>query len=331
MLYAHDNLPCTFSEPREQNWRGRQFRITPAHNYGSPFISFLLVSYIGIPEATIATTYEGYDSVQQLENFENVTMSLYAHRGGDWPERQLRTLQTVLDLVDSYGFDIMTPGSEIVLLTDAPSHDLELLDWVINNATGRNVCISFYLSINGHSDYWEPYYKIAKETGGTIEESIDETAFLRFNEKHECGKCARFYNIPTVKDPSKFCNPPEIILDGRKKRLASHGTEQHCHYFTTSLLTTTLTVYGYTEEDVMIVTDPNRQETHVITNIMGEKIYWESFPVSGRWSVCVEAGTLTISVDTTDTVNSILQYITPLGIAQPPELSINYSPPPACT
>ena len=207
----------------------------------------------------------------------------------------------------------MIPGSEIVLLTDATSHEEELKSSVIIKAKERQVCISFYLS---HTS-WLPYTEISEQTGGHTVTTIDGSAFLAFQEEHDYGQCAKLHSLP--------------VFTGRRKRLAfssTYATEQQCHSFTTSLLTTKLKVYGYTSEDTMIVTDPREVEIHVI-NIRGEKIYEKTSPISGRWSVCVEAGTLTISVDTTDKINAILQHIKPLGVLS--ILSLSHSPPSACT
>ena len=269
--------------------------------------------YAGIPAATIATTRNGLASIDELEHFLSETDSLEAYNGGDGPERQLQALLTILDLKASDGSPVMIPGSEIVLLTDASSHDEKLKSFVINNANESKVCISFYLSFTN----WAPYIEISAKTGGTTVQGIDQDAFLSFEAEHVYGQCAEFRNLPT--------------FTGRRKRLAfssSYATEQRCHSFTTSLLTTKLKVYGYTSEDTMIVRDPHELEIHVI-NIRGEKIYEKTSPISGRWSVCVENGILTISVDTTDKINSILQYIKPLGVL--PILSFSHSPPTACT
>ena len=248
-----------------------------------------------------------YDATVALENFLREAESLYAYNGGDGPERQLRTLLTILNLLDSDGLTVMIPGSEIVLLTDAPSHEPELEDEIIIKAVEQKVCISFYLS----DTTFPAYNRISEQTGGVIVNSIDRTSFLTFDENHDYGQCARFYG-----------------LSKRKKRQASSSYEQRCHYFTTSLLTTQLIVHGYTSEPEMIITDPNEHETHVFTNIGGGKLYRKSFPVAGAWNACVETGTLTISVEKKDEINSLLQFIKPVEDSS--ELTLSYIPPPAC-
>ena len=177
----------------------------------------------GIPAATIATTYNGIESVSELEELSRQTESLIANGGGDGPERQFRALLTILMLRDSYGLEVMIPGSEIVLLTDATSHDPGLEDDVINKARELKVCISFFLSYSA----WGPYTRIAAQTGGVIEHSIridpDHDSFRNFNNTHDFGQCARFYDLDSETP----------IIGSRKKRSAatpSFTTEQRCHY-----------------------------------------------------------------------------------------------------
>ena len=50
---------------------------------------FYNVIVLGIPEATVATTYKKATSLTELELFLNATESMHVHDGGDGPERQL--------------------------------------------------------------------------------------------------------------------------------------------------------------------------------------------------------------------------------------------------
>ena len=254
----------------------------------------------------------------ELETFLTATNHLYAHDGGDTPERQLRALLATLMVQHDEGFgpySVMIPGSEIVLLTDAPSHDPDLEDDVITKANAQQVCISFYLSGLSDTDSAQ-YDRIAAATGGKVVNSIDHTSFRRFDDEHNYGQCAWFYELPT-RDQKK-----------RAVSTSSYDTEQRCHYFTTSLLTDTLTVQSYTTQASMIVTKPNGEELNIITNFRGDKVYRDTAPLSGQWSVCVGTGTLTISVHITDSINPILQYLTSTSTSL--GVSLQYSPPPAC-
>ena len=269
---------------------------------------------IGIPAATVASTY-GKVEFTGLEELRNEINSLHANGGGDIPERQLRALKAILLLNDPDGMPVMTPGSEIILLTDANSHDAELVDMVIALARERKVCISFYLS----DTIWDPYPRIAEETGGVIAHSIvySYDPIRNFDDVHDHGQCARFYVLDDVPVPLK------------KKRAAvtpSFDTAQRCHRFTVSFFATSLTVQGFTSQPVMIVTRPDSEVVQVRANIMGNKVYRETKPTPGEYSVCVETGTLTVSLDITDSMSSIFQFLTQTEDT----FSLKNSPPPAC-
>ncbi|CAI8010970.1 hypothetical protein GBAR_LOCUS7142 [Geodia barretti] len=123
--------------------------------------------------------------------------------------------------------------------------------------------------------------------------------------------------------------PPTI--DPRKKRAvvtSSFNTEQRCHYFTTSSLATSLTALGFTSQGAVIVTTPGLEEVRVIGNIRGEKLYRAVNPPAGQWSICVETGTLTISLDITNSIHSIFKFLK----SDEDSFSVRSSPPPpACT
>ena len=55
----------------------------------------------------------------------------------DGPERQFKTIKNVLTLKDTYGIDVLVPGSELVLITDATSHDEELISVIIKLARAK--------------------------------------------------------------------------------------------------------------------------------------------------------------------------------------------------
>ena len=259
----------------------------------------------------------GFDSVTQLEVLREETEDLGADGGGDGPERQFKALLRILSLPDPSepSLPVMTPGSEIVLLTDATSHDAELESNVTALARERKVCISFYLS----EVTWDPYTTIAAQTGGVIVNSIQRESFREFDDVHNYGQCAIFHGLA----------PDATPLVGKKKRAAvtpSFSTAQGCHRFTVSLFATSLTVQGFTSQPVMIVTRPDSEVVQVRANIMGNKEYRETKPTPGEYSVCVETGTLTVSLDITDSMSSIFQYLT----LTEGTFSLHNSPPPAC-
>lgn len=232
------------------------------------------------------------------------------HLGGDEKERQLLALLATLNARDQDGFAAMTPGSQIVLLTDAPSHNVDHLQKVIDQAVSQNVCINFFLSITR----WEGYWRIANETGGTVVSSIHQTSVREFNRTHSAGQCADHYGLKYVRQKRSLSSPNEIT--------------EKCKYFNTSLFTTKVIVTVDTTQDFMRVTKPDGNDVHMFSNPQGEKIFHESAPQSGQYSVCVEDGTLTITVEKTENMSTIVQYLN--RVENSTEVFLRRAPPPAC-
>ena len=222
--------------------------------------------------------------------------------GGDCPERGLEALQAMLEVRDNDGFEAMVPGSQIVLLTDAPSHTPPgLMDSVIKRAFQQNVCISTFLSISGgcQQSQAETMYKtLAVETGGAIIGSIDQSGFTGFESAQQFINCAEFYSLTP--------NP-----NGRKKRmtegLVTFQTEQKCHTFTSSLLTD-VKLTAHTTQRTVIVTPPSGEPVKIPVVFSVGAIFSSSNPTCGEWSVCVETGTLTLTLQTTDRIDAIIRY-----------------------
>ena len=248
-----------------------------------------------------------------------------ANGGGDCPERQLDALLETLKVRDPDGYEAMIPGSEIVLLTDAPSHATELEKLVIDEAMVSKVCISFFLSLTGgciHEAGQRMYERIANSTGGTVASSISQDGFLDFASSHDYGKCANKYDLPQ-------------LFGQRKKRQTSslsssdtYNSEQECHNFSTSLFTTAVKVTGHTSQHSVIVTKPNGERITVPTIHRVGAVFRDPTPLSGEWSVCVDNGTLTITLENKDGMDNILKYLRP--IANSSEFAIRHTPPPAC-
>ena len=256
----------------------------------------------------------------ELQELFRVSQDLRAHGGGNRPERQLKALLATLVVThpltdgDEREVEVMAPASEIVLLTDAPSHDSELEPDVISRAREKNVCISFFLS--DFRPDMALYQRIADATGGTVIKSITRDAFRHFNSSHDYSQCARFYGIP-------------VSEDRKKRQTSSSSTEQQCHHFNTSLFTTAVKATGHTSQHSgsVIVTKPNGERITVPSIYWVDAVFRDN-PLSGEWSVCVSTGTLTITLENTDRMDNILQYLRP--IASSGTFAIKYTPPPAC-
>ena len=245
--------------------------------------------YVGIPEATVART-DGPNAIKELQDFLDEVDRMRPHLGGDDPERQLRALQATLDARNSDGIAVMIPGSQIVLLTDAPTHDEERLGNVIERAVDQKVCINFFLSYSN----WTGYWTIASKTGGTVVQSLDRTSIRTFNYSHSANQCAVHYKLQFDHQIKKRSAP------------SPDNTAKKCKYFSTSLFTTKVSLTVNTTADLMRVTKPDGDET----NAQGEKTFHDPTPQSGLYSVCVDNETLTITVEKTENMSAIVKYLT---------------------
>lgn len=93
-------------------------------------------------------TYANSHFAPQLFDFYESVQSLHAFGGGDEPEYALYAMQQGLRAVSKESFELMVEGSQMVVLTDAPSKQKELVKDVIYEAVRRKVCIHFFTSDN---------------------------------------------------------------------------------------------------------------------------------------------------------------------------------------
>ena len=277
------------------------------------------ITPLGIHTPTIASTYneEGL-SLTELNNFRIVTEGLYARGGGDCPERQLEALISALGLTDTEGFPIMVPGSHIMLLTDAPSHDLGREKLVIQLAKDQKVCINFFISMRGgciRESGRLMYHRIATATGGTVVESISQDGFRNFSATHEETHCSDFHNIPRS--------------TGRRKRQILPTPASVCHTFISSQFTEKLKVVAQTSQGFITVIKPNREIIRIST-LYGSSgpVYSDVSPLAGEYRVCVSTGTLSIALERKDMMDSIIKYLRP--VENTTQFLTTSSPPPAC-
>ena len=249
-----------------------------------------------------------------MNNFRIVTNGLEADGGFDCPERQLQALLSALGLTDTEGYQIMLPGSHIVLLTDAPSHDLDLEGKVIGLANDQKVCISFFISMRGgciDESGRRMYHRIANETGGTVTESISQDGFRHFDATHEDAQCLDFYN-----------------LRQRRKRQALPTPGSVCQTFFSFQFTTKLKLIANTSQSFITVIKPNGESTRV-SALYGSSgpVYSDVLPLAGEYRVCVSNGTLNITVERNDMMDRI-KFLRP--VENTTQFLITSSPPPAC-
>ena len=195
----------------------------------------------------------------------------------------------------------MVPASHIVLLTDAPSHDVYLESEVIRLANDQKVCISFFISMRGgciDESGRLMYHRIANATGGTVTESISQDGFRDFDTAHEATQCSEFYSLSRSGQ--------------RKKRQTLPAPESVCYTVVATPFTSKLKVRASTSQRFIVVTKP-RGESRRVSALYGSAgpVYIDASPIAGEYKVCVTSGTLNITVERSYMMDAILKYLKP--------------------
>jgi hypothetical protein len=194
--------------------------------------------------------------------------------GGDGPEYALYAMKKVLTAKDDYDFSLMVSGSQMVVLTDAPSKQPELKDDITHYAVLQKVCIHFFVNHGVDTIYQE----IANSTGGTLISSYTQWDVANFVAKYEDNGGCDF-------------------LVSRKKRSASLSS---CKTVTVSRLAANfrLSINAPTGSS-LTVTQPNGS-VHDLTVARNNFILFnQTNPEYGSWKVC---GTVGDSIEVTDVV-----------------------------
>ena len=207
-------------------------------------------------------------------------------------------LQT-LEATDTDGFDLMTPGSQIIVLTDAPSKNTAIERRVIDLAKEQSVCVHFFLAFETDNCFSrvsvEMYRRIARETGGTVVSNAWQ--FSNFVASHrDSGSCAEFY--------------PELE---RRKRVAI--VDSHCQSFRVSRFTNLLKLSirpSATGLRTVTVRKPSGRTAspRVIEPYSSNRfaVFSDLYPKSGLWSVCVDSGAVQVSSKTETTLDVVVLY-----------------------
>ena len=224
-----------------------------------------------------------------LLNFNTAIDSLYASGGGDGPEYALDAMLKALQYEDedSYGtsFPIMTEGSQMVVITDAPTKNPAKETDVVNLANVIGVCIHFFVSDEyGTSD--GIYQRVADQTSGTSINSFSSWSFATFASSYRDSRCDY-----------------EVV---RRKR-AAVSTTTRCHSFHISELAILFRFSGDTSLTVTL-TRPSRS-TITVSPTTGAAVHSERYPEHGEWSACLNSGSLTFTVDQDFSLDVTLRYL----------------------
>ena len=202
-------------------------------------------------------------------------------------------LQT-LQATDTDDNDLMRPGSQIIVLTDASTKNTAIEGEVITMAKALQVCVHFFEtgSCSGGGPV-ATYMRIAQATGGTVVSNAWE--FNNFIDSHK-DSCADFYD-----------------LSRRKKRSASVAL--CCQSIKVSRFTNLLKLSirpSVTGLSTVTVRRPSGSTAspRVIDRNSNNRfaVFTELYPESGEWSVCVNSGTVQVFSKTETTLDVVVLY-----------------------
>ena len=178
-----------------------------------------------------------------------------------------------------FDYSLMVSGSQMVVLTDAPSKQPELKDDVIRYASGERICIHFFVNHPEYSLADGIYQEIADRTYGTLISSFSQWDIANFVAKYEENEGCKF-------------------LDSRKERSADFS----CKTITVSRLAANLRLsINVPTGSSLTITQPNGvvHDLGVLAIRNNFVLFNQSNPKHGSWKVCSTGGH---SIEVTDVV-----------------------------
>ena len=208
---------------------------------------------------------------------------------------------------------LMRAGSQMVVLTDAPSKNLQLEETVIEEANQRGVCVHFFIA-NSEQLQNEVYVRIAAATSGTIVE-LDELAFSNFVASYAQNPCDTL-----TQTRKKRSNSVKTVY---RRSAALAPTYSQCKNFYVSSFAYLLKLSIQALSSVTIFR-PNGDVAQESVPSGTLVVYSEAMPTDGEWRVCVSTGSLEIAVSQQIALDTSILFINE-GSEMP-----STSPPPLC-
>ena len=192
----------------------------------------------------------------------------------------------------------MTPGSQIIVLTDAPSKNTALQDRVVSLADSLDVCIHFFLALETGNCFSEVsvenYRYIAQETGGSVVGNAWE--FSNFVASYRESPCT---DTPDVR-PGKRSASVDLRCQGFRVSRFTNLLKLSVRPSETGLRTVTVRKPGGNTAAPQVIDPYNNNRFAVFT---------ELHPESGAWSVCVERGTVEVYPSLKTTLDVVILYL----------------------
>ncbi len=212
---------------------------------------------------------------------------MYANGGGDGPEYSLDAMLKALEFKYYDDFDTLAPvmveGSQMIVITDAPSKHQEIEHTVTMLAINMNVCIHFFVS-GSYGTEDGLYQRVAEETSGILVTPFSNWDIAKFASSYKKSPCA--YEV------------------SRRKRAAIPSP---CHRFHISELSILFRFSGNTSSSV-ILTRPSGTTIEVLGSAE-VALHSERNPEPGEWLACLSSGDLEFSVNQDYSLDATLGYL----------------------
>ncbi len=243
--------------------------------------------HLGVGPISLAYT----DVVGDLLSFYDNVRALTANGGGDIPEYSLDGMLKGLQFqyMDDYGtvLDVMVEGSQMIVLTDAPSKNEVLESTVIEFANRIGVCIHCFVVDNYGTDDGL-YQRVAEGTSGQLVTPFSNWDIANFASSYRTSPCN--YEIK----------------EKRRKRSAT-APALKCHSFHVSKLSI---LFRFSGESLSSVTLTRPSGTIIVVPLnAGVAVHSERNPESGEWLACLISGTLEFSVDQDYSFDATIGYL----------------------
>ena len=227
-----------------------------------------------------------------------------------------------MDDPDPFAFvRLLQPGSQIIVLTDAPAKPGLTAQAIATLAEIQQICIHFFLGESSYNCFADSpgsideYRTIADRTSGTV--VTDGFEFSSFVQSYDATPCSHL----------------QTATSGRRRRGKRNVVEQaNCHIFRVSVLARQLKLSAMIDEESVTVVQPDGTEVQVRVVdplVPGSRVamFSEARPLPGEWAVCVEKGRVTVTTDV-----GVSLDVTPFYLArgESAEMVPTATPPPGC-
>ena len=192
---------------------------------------------------------------------------------------------------DGAELEVMAPGSQMVVITDALSKQPELASQVIAEANALEVCIHFFLSDNPTSD--GIYQNVADSTSGIV---------VPFTNS-DLGSFVAAYSTTPCRH-----TVPNGLSRGIPPGAARIITPCQSFKVTEFAALLKLTITAKTGQSVTI-TKPNGVNIVLTVGAGDFTVFSEGHPIPGTWRACVSSGSLTVSLAQTILLDTTIIYL----------------------